>query len=42
MLTYITAGVGVGLNPPQYLVPGMTVEVEISKIGTLRNTVVFA
>ncbi|KAL6243450.1 hypothetical protein RBB50_009442 [Rhinocladiella similis] len=42
IMTGTPGGVGVGLNPPQYLVPGMTVEVEISKIGTLRNTVVFA
>lgn len=36
------SGVGAGLNPPEYLVPGTTMEVVISKIGTLRNGVSFA
>lgn len=35
-------GVGAGLNPPQYLVPGTKMEVRIDKIGTLRNGVEFA
>jgi 2-keto-4-pentenoate hydratase/2-oxohepta-3-ene-1,7-dioic acid hydratase in catechol pathway len=34
------AGVGSSFN--KYLMPGTTMEVEISKIGTLRNTVEFA
>jgi 2-keto-4-pentenoate hydratase/2-oxohepta-3-ene-1,7-dioic acid hydratase in catechol pathway len=33
-------GVGIGFNPPVYLVPGDVVEVEIDGIGTLRNPVV--
>jgi 2-keto-4-pentenoate hydratase/2-oxohepta-3-ene-1,7-dioic acid hydratase in catechol pathway len=32
-------GTGQGSNPPRYLVPGDTVEVEVPGIGTLRNTV---
>ncbi|KAL2837452.1 hypothetical protein BJX68DRAFT_259581 [Aspergillus pseudodeflectus] len=35
-------GVGAGLNPPKYLVPGTQMDVWISRIGTLRNGVVFA
>ncbi len=31
------AGVGIGFKPPKYLVPGDTVRVEISGIGTLSN-----
>ena len=34
-------GVGNGLKPPQYLTPGTVMEVTVSKIGTLRNGVVF-
>lgn len=41
LLIYRT-GVGAGLNPPKYLVPGTQMDVTISKIGTLRNNVVFA
>lgn len=33
------AGVGAARKPPRWLAPGDTVEVEISGIGTLRNTV---
>ena len=33
------AGVGIGFKPPKYLVPGDTVSVEISGIGTLTNPV---
>ena len=33
-------GVGVARKPPVYLKPGDTVEVEIEKIGTLRNPVI--
>jgi 2-keto-4-pentenoate hydratase/2-oxohepta-3-ene-1,7-dioic acid hydratase in catechol pathway len=36
------AGVGAGLNPPKYLLPGTQMDVEISQIGTLRNRVAFA
>jgi 2-keto-4-pentenoate hydratase/2-oxohepta-3-ene-1,7-dioic acid hydratase in catechol pathway len=32
------AGVGIGFNPPKYLVPGDVVEIEIDGLGTLRNT----
>jgi 2-keto-4-pentenoate hydratase/2-oxohepta-3-ene-1,7-dioic acid hydratase in catechol pathway len=39
MLTF--EGVGAGMNPPKYLVPGTVMEVQISKIGTLRNVVKF-
>ncbi len=35
-------GVGAGMNPPKYLVPGTVVEVHIPEIGTLRNRVRFA
>lgn len=34
-------GVGAGLTPPKYLVPGTQMDVSISEIGTLRNGVVF-
>lgn len=34
------SGVGNFSDPPRYLLPGDVVEVEISEIGTLRNTVV--
>lgn len=33
------AGVGVGRKPPLFMKPGDVIEVEISKIGTLRNTI---
>ncbi|KAK4496382.1 hypothetical protein PRZ48_012362 [Zasmidium cellare] len=33
------AGVGFGLNPPQFLKPGDVVEVSITGLGTLRNKV---
>ncbi|KAF2501399.1 hypothetical protein BU16DRAFT_522373 [Lophium mytilinum] len=42
IMTGTPGGVGAGLNPPQYLVPGTTMEVVIDKIGTLRNGVEFA
>jgi 2-keto-4-pentenoate hydratase/2-oxohepta-3-ene-1,7-dioic acid hydratase in catechol pathway len=35
-------GVGAGMNPPQYLVPGTSMEVIIENIGTLKNGVEFA
>jgi len=34
-------GVGAGLDPPKYLVPGTVMEVALTKIGTLRNEVEF-
>lgn len=33
------AGVGMGMDPPQFLRPGDTVQCEIEGIGTLTNTV---
>ena len=33
------AGVGMGMDPPQFLHPGDTVQCEIEGIGTLTNTV---
>lgn len=35
-------GVGMGMDPPQWLKPGDQVEVKVSKIGTLRNEVKYA
>lgn len=35
-------GVGVGFDPPKFLGDGSVVEVEISKIGRLKNTIRFA
>jgi 2-keto-4-pentenoate hydratase/2-oxohepta-3-ene-1,7-dioic acid hydratase in catechol pathway len=35
-------GVGASMSPPQYLVPGTEMEVNIAKIGTFRNGVEFA
>lgn len=34
-------GVGSGLTPPRYLVPGTQMDVSIGGIGTLRNGVAF-
>ncbi|KAI6356232.1 hypothetical protein MCOR25_007922 [Pyricularia grisea] len=42
IMTGTPGGVGAGLNPPKYLVPGTVMEVSIEKIGTLRNGVKFA
>ncbi|OBT53704.1 hypothetical protein VE04_07342 [Pseudogymnoascus sp. 24MN13] len=42
IMTGTPGGVGAGLNPPKYLVPGNVMEVEISEIGTLKNGVKFA
>ncbi|KFY91445.1 hypothetical protein V500_04676 [Pseudogymnoascus sp. VKM F-4518 (FW-2643)] len=42
IMTGTPGGVGAGLNPPKYLVPGTVMEVEISEIGTLKNGVKFA
>ena len=32
-------GSGIRLDPPQYLKPGDTVEVEVPGVGTIANTV---
>ncbi|PSR85658.1 hypothetical protein BD289DRAFT_482563 [Coniella lustricola] len=42
IMTGTPGGVGSGQSPPQWLKPGDTVEVKISKIGTLRNGVEYA
>lgn len=39
ILTGTPSGVGAARTPPEFLKPGDVVEVEIEKIGTLRNTV---
>jgi 2-keto-4-pentenoate hydratase/2-oxohepta-3-ene-1,7-dioic acid hydratase in catechol pathway len=39
-VTGTAAGVGWSRKPPQFLKPGDVVEVEIEKIGVLRNPVV--
>ncbi|KAJ5133962.1 hypothetical protein N7448_001017 [Penicillium atrosanguineum] len=41
IMTGTPGGVGAGLTPPRYLVPGTQMDVSISGIGTLRNGVVF-
>lgn len=40
IMTGTPAGVGVGMNPPQFLQVGDVVEIEIEGIGTLSNPVV--
>jgi len=40
ILTGTPEGVGMAMNPPQYLAPGDFVEIEIDKIGVLSNPVV--
>jgi 2-keto-4-pentenoate hydratase/2-oxohepta-3-ene-1,7-dioic acid hydratase in catechol pathway len=42
IMTGTPGGVGAGMDPPQYLIPGTVMEVHISGIGTLRNGVQFA
>ena len=42
ILTGTPPGVGFARKPPVFLMPGDTVQVEISSIGTLKNTVVKA
>ncbi|OGM40379.1 fumarylacetoacetate hydrolase family protein [Aspergillus bombycis] len=42
IMTGTPGGVGAGLQPPRYLVPGTQMEVWVSGIGTLRNSVEFA
>jgi 2-keto-4-pentenoate hydratase/2-oxohepta-3-ene-1,7-dioic acid hydratase in catechol pathway len=41
IMTGTPGGVGAGFSPPKWLVPGTVMEVSISKIGTLRNTIVY-
>jgi 2-keto-4-pentenoate hydratase/2-oxohepta-3-ene-1,7-dioic acid hydratase in catechol pathway len=40
ILTGTPSGAGARLDPPRYLVPGDVVEVEISRVGLLRNAVI--
>jgi 5-carboxymethyl-2-hydroxymuconate isomerase len=40
ILTGTPSGAGARLDPPRYLRPGDVVEVEVSRVGTLRNTVI--
>ncbi|SPO05423.1 related to fumarylacetoacetate hydralase [Cephalotrichum gorgonifer] len=42
IMTGTPGGVGSGQKPPKFLEPGTTVEVHISKIGTLKNGVEYA
>lgn len=39
IITGTPEGVGMGRKPPEWMKPGDVIEVEIEKIGTLRNTV---
>ena len=39
ILTGTPSGAGARLDPPRYLAPGDTVEIEVTGLGTLRNTV---
>ncbi|KAF2999656.1 hypothetical protein E8E13_000286 [Curvularia kusanoi] len=41
IMTGTPGGVGAGLDPPRYLMPGTVMEVSLTKIGTLRNGVHF-
>ncbi|KAF5703216.1 fumarylacetoacetate hydrolase [Fusarium mundagurra] len=41
IMTGTPGGVGAGLKPPKYLVPGTQMEVKITQIGTLKNGVDF-
>ena len=40
VLTGTPAGVGAGMNPPRFLQPGDEIEVEIERVGRVRNRVV--
>lgn len=40
ILTGTPSGAGARLDPPRYLIPGDVVEVEISRVGVLRNEVI--
>jgi 2-keto-4-pentenoate hydratase/2-oxohepta-3-ene-1,7-dioic acid hydratase in catechol pathway len=39
VLTGTPAGVGAGMNPPRFLHPGDEIEVEIERVGRVRNSV---
>jgi len=39
ILTGTPSGAGARLDPPRYLCPGDQVEIEISRVGLLRNEV---
>ncbi len=39
VLTGTPAGVGAGMNPPRFLQPGDEIEVEIERVGRVRNSV---
>ncbi|KAF9887007.1 hypothetical protein FE257_010623 [Aspergillus nanangensis] len=41
VMTGTPGGVGSGQKPPKYLVPGTQMEVHLTQIGTLRNSVVY-
>ncbi|PVH68845.1 hypothetical protein DL98DRAFT_661983 [Cadophora sp. DSE1049] len=41
IMTGTPGGVGAGMNPPRYLVPGTVMEVHIPEIGTLKNGIKF-
>ena len=40
IVTGTPTGAGARFDPPRYLIPGDTVEVEVTRIGTLRNRVI--
>jgi 2-keto-4-pentenoate hydratase/2-oxohepta-3-ene-1,7-dioic acid hydratase in catechol pathway len=40
ILTGTPSGAGARLDPPRYLIPGDIVEVEVSRVGVLRNEVI--
>jgi 2-keto-4-pentenoate hydratase/2-oxohepta-3-ene-1,7-dioic acid hydratase in catechol pathway len=40
IITGSPTGAGARLDPPRYLVPGDAIEVEVSRIGTLKNRVI--
>ena len=42
IMTGTPGGVGFGMNPPKFLVPGNKMDIVISEIGTLSNEVKFA
>lgn len=41
IMTGTPAGVGMGMNPPQYLKSGDVVEVSIEKLGCTKNVMAF-
>ncbi|KAF1991458.1 hypothetical protein K402DRAFT_322670 [Aulographum hederae CBS 113979] len=42
VMTGTPGGVGFGMKPQRWLVPGTQIDISVTKIGTLRNTVEFA